>query len=211
MVKMVSFFTICHPVFIPEVKLKLKHGCWKFTKTVSIFDLGQSFKLKPKLKLECVKKMPREPQIMTIHVFVSTLYNKNWSSFSSFEDLTYFLTWWCYRWCHGYVTHNLHSQLPPPIILQNIVRVAPVLHRAIVWTNMVTNTLHENIITSLLWVIITVKSKVHQIPRLKCFVSCSGLCPIHWSHVFSREWRCSWSSAGRWCSNYIWMINILID
>ena len=130
------------------------------------FDIWpwQSFKLKPKLKLECVKKMPRESQIMTIHVFVSTLYDKNWSSYSSFEDLTYFLTWWCYRWCHGYVTHNLHSQLPPPIFLQNIVRVAPVLHRAILWTNIVTNTLHENMITSLLWVIITVKFKVHQIP-----------------------------------------------
>ena len=25
--------------------------------------------------------------------------------------------------------------------------------------------------------------------------SCSCLCPIHWSQVLSREWRCSWSSA----------------
>ena len=23
----------------------------------------------------------------------------------------------------------------------------------------------------------------------------SCICPIHWSHVLSREWRCSWSSA----------------
>ena len=36
--------------------------------------------------------------------------------------------------------------------------------------------------------------------------SCSCLCPIHWSQVLSREWRCSWSSADRRCSNYIWMI-----
>ena len=33
--------------------------------------------------------------------------------------------------------------------------------------------------------------------------SCSGLCPIHWSQVLSWEWRCSWSSANRRCSNYI--------
>ena len=38
-------------------------------------------------------------------------------------------------------------------------------------------------------------------------VSCfSCLCPIHWSQVLSQEWRCSWSSADRQCSNYIWVI-----
>ena len=37
--------------------------------------------------------------------------------------------------------------------------------------------------------------------------SCSCLCPTHWSQVSSREWRCSWSSADRRCSNYIWVIN----
>ena len=39
--------------------------------------------------------------------------------------------------------------------------------------------------------------------------SCSCLCPIHWCQVLSREWRCtcSWSSADRRCSNYIWVIN----
>ena len=40
--------------------------------------------------------------------------------------------------------------------------------------------------------------------------SCSCLCPIHWSHVLSPEWRCSWSSADRRCSNYIWVINNFI-
>ena len=39
---------------------------------------------------------------------------------------------------------------------------------------------------------------------------CSGLCTIHWSQVLSREWRCSWSSADRRCSNYIWVINNFI-
>ena len=40
--------------------------------------------------------------------------------------------------------------------------------------------------------------------------SCICLWPIYWSQVLSREWRCSWSSADRWCSNYIWVINNLI-
>ena len=40
--------------------------------------------------------------------------------------------------------------------------------------------------------------------------SCSCLCAIHWSHVLSREWRCSWSSADRRCSNYICMVNNFI-
>ena len=40
--------------------------------------------------------------------------------------------------------------------------------------------------------------------------SCSRLCPIHWSQVLSWEWRCSWSSADRRCSNYIWVINNII-
>ena len=40
--------------------------------------------------------------------------------------------------------------------------------------------------------------------------SCSCFSPIYWSHVLSREWRCSWSSADRRCSNYIWVIDNLI-
>ena len=40
--------------------------------------------------------------------------------------------------------------------------------------------------------------------------ACSCLCAIYWSQVFSGEWRCSWSSADRRCSNYIWVINNLI-
>ena len=41
-------------------------------------------------------------------------------------------------------------------------------------------------------------------------LSCSCLCPIHWSQVLGREWRCCWSSADRRCSNYIWLINNFI-
>ena len=40
--------------------------------------------------------------------------------------------------------------------------------------------------------------------------SCSCLYPIRWSQVLSWEWRCSWSSADRRCSNYIWVINNFI-
>ena len=40
--------------------------------------------------------------------------------------------------------------------------------------------------------------------------SCSFLCPIHWSQMLSWERRCSWSSADRRCSNYIWVINNFI-
>ena len=36
------------------------------------------------------------------------------------------------------------------------------------------------------------------------------LCPIYWSRMLSREWRCSWSSADRRCFNYIWVINNLV-
>ena len=38
-------------------------------------------------------------------------------------------------------------------------------------------------------------------------LSCSCLCPNHCIQVFSWEWRCSWSSTDRRCSNYIWVIN----
>ena len=41
--------------------------------------------------------------------------------------------------------------------------------------------------------------------------SCSCLCLIYWNHVLSCEWRCSWSSADRRCSNYIWVINQRFD
>ena len=40
--------------------------------------------------------------------------------------------------------------------------------------------------------------------------SCSCFCPIHWSRVWSRQWRCSWVSAERLCSIYIWVINNFI-
>ena len=41
-------------------------------------------------------------------------------------------------------------------------------------------------------------------------LACSCLCTIYWNQVLSGEWRCSWSSADRRCSNYIWVINNFI-
>ena len=40
--------------------------------------------------------------------------------------------------------------------------------------------------------------------------ACSFLHATYWSQMLSGEWRCSWSSANRPCSNYIWLINNLI-
>ena len=42
-------------------------------------------------------------------------------------------------------------------------------------------------------------------------LSCSCLCPIHWNQVLSREWRCSWSSTDRRCSNYIEVILTILS
>ena len=58
--------------------------------------------------------------------------------------------------------------------------------------------------------------KVSNIRRTKCHnlnflvLARSCLCAIYWSQVLSGEWRCSWSSADRRCSNNIWVINNLI-
>ena len=32
---------------------------------------------------------------------------------------------------------------------------------------------------------------------------CSYLCPIHWSHALSQEWKCSWSNADIWVINNV--------
>ena len=38
----------------------------------------------------------------------------------------------------------------------------------------------------------------------------SCLCTMYWSQMLSGKWRCSWSSADRRCSNFIWVTNYLI-
>ena len=66
-----------------------------------------------------------------------------------------------------------------------------------------------------LFLIITIKPLIWGTPNSKTqmflVLSSSGLWSIHWSQVLSWEWRCSWSSADRWCSNYIWVIKNLIN
>ena len=60
----------------------------------------------------------------------------------------------------------------------------------------------------------TLKFLIWDAPNLKTQMSlvssCSCLCPIYWSHASSWEWRCSWSSTDRPCSDYISVINNLI-
>ena len=57
----------------------------------------------------------------------------------------------------------------------------------------------------------TVKSLIWDAPnpntKTILVLSCGCLCRIPWSQMLSREWRCSWSSADRRCSNYIWVID----
>ena len=64
------------------------------------------------------------------------------------------------------------------------------------------------------WPQATIKSLIYVAPNSKIEIfpvsSCSHLCPIHWSQLLSWKWSCSWSSANRRCSNYIWMINNFI-
>ena len=57
-----------------------------------------------------------------------------------------------------------------------------------------------------------------QVSNIRCTKSqnlnvsrlgCSCLCAIYYSQVLSQKWRCSWRSADRLCSNYIWVINKL--
>ena len=69
---------------------------------------------------------------------------------------------------------------------------------------------HDCHLTHLNMISPTVKPLVKVVPNSKTQMflvsSCSCLRFVHWSHVLSWEWRCSWSSADRRCSNYIWVI-----
>ena len=51
-------------------------------------------------------------------------------------------------------------------------------------------------------------NQVASIAKTQMFLisSCSCLCPIHWSQVLCREWRCSWNSTTGNDPNYIWVI-----
>ena len=55
-----------------------------------------------------------------------------------------------------------------------------------------------------------IKCTKYQNLNMFLVLACSYLCTICWNQALSGEWRCSWSSADRQCSNYIWVINNLI-
>ena len=54
--------------------------------------------------------------------------------------------------------------------------------------------------------------KAHQFPKCKCFSFrlAVDFALIHWSQVWSQQWRFIWHSAVRWCSHYIWVISNFI-
>ena len=54
--------------------------------------------------------------------------------------------------------------------------------------------------------------KMHRISKLNCFSSRHAVFFAQSTEAMCQvwEWRCSWSSADRRCSNYIWVINNLI-
>ena len=53
-------------------------------------------------------------------------------------------------------------------------------------------------------------SNIRQIPKLKCFSSHLAVVFAQSIEARTPEWRCSWSSANRQCSNQIWVINNFI-
>ena len=71
-----------------------------------------------------------------------------------------------------------------------------------------------NLANFLKTIVSTVKPLILGAPNPKTemffILSSSCLCPSHWSHVLSREWRRSWNSADRRCSKYIWVIKFFI-
>ena len=75
-------------------------------------------------------------------------------------------------------------------------------------------TRYEKLKCGLWFGVCTVKSLIWGAPNLNTWkilvLSCGCLCRIPWSQMLSREWRCSWSSADRRCSNYIWVIDNVI-
>ena len=149
---MVSFYTICHLVFISKFKLKLsytKQWFWKFPKQVSIFDLWPSFK--PQLKVTCIRKVSLKTR-KKWNIFFQPVRQKWVMTIFGFY-FTYFMTRNRHRWSHEYVTHNVDFWASPPILLQKMVCVAPLISSLIIRPNILTktetNSHGENIITSL--------------------------------------------------------------
>ena len=77
-----SYYDVIDDVFITEI---LKCGI--------ICYIDQDYAAKT--ELECVRNMFSKPQIIAI--FISPL---KLIEFWQFQNLNYYLTWSCYRWCH---------------------------------------------------------------------------------------------------------------
>ena len=69
------------------------------------------------------------------------------------------------------------------------------------------------------WIFAILRTILHTTTYRKIFIisrtksqsfKCSCIRSIHWSHVLNWERICSWNSADRRCSNYIWVINNLL-
>ena len=90
----------------------------------------------------------------------------------------------------------------------------------LVYQKQVSSARISNYIPDILWDVINyLCPRYHLNSNIRCtkfqttkflISSCSCLCPINWSQMLSLVWRCSWSSADRRCSNYIWVINNFI-
>ena len=105
-------------------------------KTVSIFYFWRVFLPKP--KLDCDRKMFREPHIKT--VFIPTRVD---------IKLLNFLNWWRHQWRHECMAHCQQNNTSPPIYLQTTVCAVSFHLIQIVGTNIMpnkhTNTIGEDI------------------------------------------------------------------
>ena len=71
---------------------------------------------------------------------------------------------------------------------------------------------HENDTDHIIKMMSAINCLIYGASKTYMFLvsSCRILCAIYWNQLLSRELWCSWNSADRWCSNYIWMINNFI-
>ena len=111
------------------------------------------------------------------------------------------------RHCTHYVvivmTSNFTHQIPKPINRQHIFIKTNALSYNKEWKINIGVKCIESKISN----ISGTKSPNLNDSRLDLWLSPPN---IHWSQVLSREWRCSWSSAGRPCPNYIWVVSDFI-
>ena len=101
------------------------------------------------------------------------------------------------QWCYITAVPSLYQEL----LIPTAVSIESIEHNPWSWDTQLGLTFRWD-----------VYRKIYNISRtnsLNSNVSCLGLqlsCAIYWSQVMGGEWRCSWSSADRRCSKYIWVI-----